>query len=343
MSTPDDETPISREQLRLLLLHEYRLGSTARAAATKICQTMGPGTVSHVTASRWFNRFKDGNTNLEDEPHSGRPSDFDIAALKDIIEKDPRQTSRCLVEHFKCTHPTILRYLHELGKSWKMGMWIPHTLTADLSRLRSDICISLLTFKRTTAWLENLITGDEKYVLYANYNRGRQWLSRGEIGIPNTKQDLHPKKSLLSCWWNAKGIVHWELLPTNTTVNAELYCAQLDVVASKLRGKQDRVYFQHDNARPHIAKVTQQKLQSLGWAVIPHPPYSPDLAPSDYHLFRSLAHHLEGKEFKNDDDLKTSLQTFFDEKSPEFYKRGIDLLPIRWQYVVDNNGAYVVD
>ncbi|VDP00645.1 unnamed protein product [Heligmosomoides polygyrus] len=40
----------------------------------------------------------------------------------------------------------------------------------------------------------------------------------------------------------------------------------------------------HDNMRPHVAKVVQQKFEKLGWTVLPHPPYSPDIAPSDYHI-----------------------------------------------------------
>ena len=46
---------------------------------------------------------------------------------------------------------------------------------------------------------------------------------------------------------------------------------------------------------PHIAKQPDEKLLQLGWTVIAHPPYSPDLGPTDYHLFRSLAHQLEEK------------------------------------------------
>ena len=48
------------------------------------------------------------------------------------------------------------------------------------------------------------------------------------------------------------------------------------------------VIFHQDNARPHTPLATRKKLLELGWEVIPHPPYSPDLAPSDYHLFCSL-------------------------------------------------------
>jgi histone-lysine N-methyltransferase SETMAR len=100
--------------------------------------------------------------------------------------------------------------------------------------------------------------------------------------------DLHLKKVMLSVWWNMAGVVHWELLSTGSTVTAEYYCKQLDLVANEFRGKQDKVFFLHDNTRPRIANTTLQKLLNLGWTVLPHPPYSPDLAPTDYHLFRSL-------------------------------------------------------
>ena len=64
-----------------------------------------------------------------------------------------------------------------------------------------------------------------------------------------------------------------------------------------------------------MAKSTREKLLQLGWLTIPHPPYSPDLAPSDYHLFRSLSNYLSEKKFDDEDDLKTGLATFFDQKS----------------------------
>jgi transposase len=58
----------------------------------------------------------------------------------------------------------------------------------------------------------------------------------------------------------------------------------LDRVAEKLEEKYDKIYDLHDNARPHISKSTREKLLQLGWTTVPHPPYSPDLAPTDYHL-----------------------------------------------------------
>ena len=46
--------------------------------------------------------------------------------------------------------------------------------------------------------------------------------------------------------------------------------------------------YMHDNARPHTAKSTCLKLIEMGWEILPHPPYSPDISPCNYHFFRAL-------------------------------------------------------
>jgi len=53
--------------------------------------------------------------------------------------------------------------------------------------------------------------------------------------------------------------------------------------------RHDTVILLHDNARPHVAKVVKKYLETLKWDVLSHPPfYSPDIAPSDYWLFRRM-------------------------------------------------------
>jgi [histone H3]-lysine36 N-dimethyltransferase SETMAR len=334
---------LSRREIHILLLHEFRLGHKATEAANNICSTMGGDVLSIRMAQHWFNRFKNGNLELDDLPRPGRPLEVDVDLLQQLIEQDPRLTSRCLAEQLGCSHTAVEKHLHGLGKTWRYGVWIPHELSPYQLQYRVDACMDLITSHRNYQWLRNLITGDEKWVLYVNYTHRRQWLSPGQTGVATPKADLHPKKVMLSVWWGVNGIIHWEVLPNGCTITADLYCQQLDRIAEKLKGKQDRIYYLHDNARPHVAKSTCEKLLKLGWITIPHPPYSPDLAPTDYHLFRSLSHHLAEKKFDNENDLKMDIANFFDQKSKDFYERGILSLPERWRQVIDTSGTYITE
>ena len=83
--------------------------------------------------------------------------------------------------------------------------------------------------------------------------------------------------------------------------------------------------------------VTRKKLLELGWEVMPHPPYSPDLALSDNHLFRSLQNHLNGKTFDSN-EVKNELIQFFASKNQTFYESGIMKLTERWKKVIEQNG-----
>ena len=113
---------------------------------------------------------------------------------------------------------------------------------------------------------------------------------------------------------------------------------------SQQNSRESRIeYFFHDNARAHVAKSTREKLLKLEWITIPHPPYSPDLAPTEYHLYRSLSDYLREKQFDDENDLKLDLIKFFGQKSLDFYEGGIVSLAERCRQVVDCNGAYTVE
>nr|GBM33105.1 Histone-lysine N-methyltransferase SETMAR [Araneus ventricosus] len=84
----------------------------------------------------------------------------------------------------------------------------------------------------------------------------------------------------------------------------------------------------HDNARPHTAAQTRALLDSFGWEVL-DPPYSPDLATSDFHLFRHLKHHLVGNHYNDDEDMKTVVTSWLLEQAASFYDEGIQNLVVR--------------
>ena len=97
------EIKLSRRELRLFLLHEFRLGLKATEATSNICAPMGKDVLSIRTAQHWFHRLKNGNFELDDLPHSGRPLQVDMDLLKELIEQDPRLTTRCLAERLECS------------------------------------------------------------------------------------------------------------------------------------------------------------------------------------------------------------------------------------------------
>ena len=154
---------------------------------------------------------------------------------------------------------------------------------------------------------------------------------------------------MLSVWWDWKGVVFFELLPKNQTINSDVYCRQLNKLNAAVKEKRlelvnrKGLIFHYDNATPHTSLATRQKLLRLGWEVMLHPPYSPNLAPSDYYLFRSLQNSLNGKTFNDDEAVKSHLIQFFADKDQNFYERGIMKLPERWQKVIEQNGKYIID
>jgi histone-lysine N-methyltransferase SETMAR len=110
-----------------------------------------------------------------------------------------------------------------------------------------------------------------------------------------------------------EAIIHYELLERNLTVTAERYCQQLrrleEEMKQKRLGRRHGEILQHVNARPHTSNMTKAAIQELDWEILPHPPYSPDSAPSDYHLFRSLSNNLRGAEFPSTTTLGSKLDS----------------------------------
>jgi len=71
---------------------------------------------------------------------------------------------------------------------------------------------------------------------------------------------------------------------------------------------------QYDNARPHTSLQTQEAIAKFGWTVFPHPPYSPDLAPLDFHLFGPLKDALRGTRFEDDESVTRAVRTWLREQ-----------------------------
>ena len=191
------------------------------------------------------------------------------------------------------------------------------------------------------------MTCDEKWVYFSNPDKENQWLDPGQVAEPVAKRDRFSRKAMLCVWWNFEGIIHFELVPNNRAIDAELYSTQLERMHTALAKKypalvnRKRVLLQQDNASPHTARRTKEKIRELeSIELLPHPAYSPDLAPSDFHLFRSMAHFLRGRSFGNLDEVETGCREFFASHDKAWYRRGIEQLAERWVRTIEHDGLY---
>jgi len=114
-------------------------------------------------------------------------------------------------------------------------------------------------------------------------------------------------------------------------------------ILSKRRRKLSKeIMLLHDNAHSHTAAHTLETLKQLKWEAMEHPAYSPDLAPSDFHLFGLLKEALRGRRFScDDDDVKAALHQWLRAQPKTFFANGIKKLVGRWEKGIAKQGDYI--
>ncbi|GBL85047.1 hypothetical protein AVEN_221285-1 [Araneus ventricosus] len=130
------------------------------------------------------------------------------------------------------------------------------------------------------------------------------------------------------------------------TINANCYCETLRKLRRDIQNRRREmlsggIVLLHDIARPHIAAATQELLDQFGWKFFYLPPYIPDLAPSDFHLFLKLKEFLGGKRFGSDEELENAVTTWLNELAAEEYDMGILKLVEIYDKCLNIGGDYV--
>jgi len=129
-----------------------------------------------------------------------------------------------------------------------------------------------------------------------------EWRHSGSLLPKKFRVHKSAGKVLASIFWDQDSILLSDYLSKGQTINAEYYSSLLvnfkDILKEKHRGKFTKgVLFLHNNAPAHRALATRKKLAYLGFQFLDHPPYSPVLAPSDYHLYPGLKKTIESSPF----------------------------------------------
>lgn len=338
---------LDRQDIRKLIYYCWKRGLSNPEIENEINETLRKDIVSKRTCERWVSKFIGGDFGIQDMPHTGRPS-FDIdEAIQNALDNDKFATTRSIGIEINISHETVWRHLLDMGKKNLANRWLPHHLTNENKVRRKLICQDLLRMYTKNNFLMQLITMDEMWLYWDNEcAHRRSWRGKGDVPVAIPKVNITNRKNMFLVFWDAKGVLLMDILPSNVTVTADYYCKQLDKLVVALKEKRRRtclknMYYLHDNAKPHTAGMTVAKLHEIGFHVLPHPPYSPDLSPSDFYLFSAMKSAIRGKNYTNSADISTELNKWISSKDTAFFSKGIkEELPHRWQKCIDHDGDY---
>ena len=296
-----------------------------------------------ATIYNWIREFSSGRSSVQDASRSGRPleiGDAKSAQLKKLIQEERRWTQQ---EIANCLN--VCKMMAEMGIRKLCSRFVPRFLTAEMKQARRAACDQNLELfvHSSRAQMQNIITMDETPLsLYTPESKreSAEWKLPGEKASRKLKCASETLKSLmLSVFWSRDRIVQLDF--TDQNINSEYYCGLLDAVKAKRRKpRNDFLWLHHDNAPVHTSLRTVERMGALGFHAVAQPPYSPDLAPSDFVLFSKLKKHLRGRRFADAEELARETRNFFDSLDQIFFQEAFDEWVHRWQKCLQDNGDY---
>ena len=151
---------------------------------------------------------------------------------------------------------------------------------------------------------------------------------------------------MITVFWDTDGVILVDVMARGETINSDAYIKTLQKLKQRYRRVRPNrnpgsILIQHDNARPHTSLLTQEAIAKFGWNVLPHHSYSPDLAPSDFHLFGPLEDALRGTWFEDNERVIRAVRTWLREQETSWYREVMRALVSRWRKAVDVDGEYV--
>ena len=271
--------------------------------------------------------------------------------VRDLVYSDRRIQVEEIAQTSGISHGSVSTILHDrVGMRKLTARWVHKSLSDEQMATRASVCSALLKCLRSKDdFLLRLVTVDETWVHYyepENKAQSRQRVGPGSPGSKKFKTQPSAGKVMATVFWDAKGVIMLDFLPKRSTITGVYYANLLDqlrtAIREKRRGKLSKgVLLQQDNARVHTCKVAMDALERNGYELIPHPAYSPDLAPSDFFLFPNLKKDIRGLHFRSDEEVVTAVDELVNGKDPDFFSSGLMALEHRWSKCIIPEGNYI--
>lgn len=347
---------LSNRDFRAMIFYDFKRGLSYHESFDTLRTTFGDKSPSIATIHFWFREFKRGRKTLEDDPRPGRPTsvanDENARAVDKVIRDQRNITLRGIKDKVGFSTASIRKILRDRLHARKLvSRWIPHLLTPDQKEARVKWCQEMLKkfdrgrSKRT----DDIVTGDETWIYCyepESKQQSRVWVFDDEPRPTKLKRSRCVAKQMVAVFVRKFGVVAAIPLEPGKTVNAQWYANTcLPEVFKQLRATRPKtglrgLLLHHDNARAHTAAFTLGFLDKAGVKLLRHPPYSPDLAPCDFYVFRELKRRLRGKRFESPKEAIDAMNVILGDMSKESFKDCFDKWFQRMDKCIRVNGEY---
>lgn len=347
---------MDEKEFRVVIKHYFLKGKTPQTTKEKLDKHYGESAPSMRTVYKWFGNFRSGHMDTCDAERSGRPLEVTtpeiIDKIHDMVLEDRRVKVREIATAVGISTERVHNILHKhLDMTKLSARWVPRLLTADQKRIRVNCSkegLQLLEKNPEDFW-RRFITVDETWIHYytpETKEQSKQWVAKGEPAPKKAKTVPSAGKVMATVFWDTQGVILIDYLQRGKTITGEYYALLLDRLKTELEEKRPRlahkkVLFHHDNAPAHASAIVAAKLLEIGFQLVPHPPYSPDLAPSDYYLFPNLKKWLAGQRFCSNEEVIAKTNGYFADLDRSYYSEGIKKLQHRWTKCIGLKGDYI--
>ena len=313
-------------------------------------------TLSRTQVFEWHKRFRDGRDVVEDDEGRGRPNtsvnEKSTNAIAQVVRENPRLSVRKIAGAVDISVGSAHTILHEeLGMSRVCARWVPRLLTIAMREHRVESSREILEMKwrEGEEFLRRIVTGDEVWLHFYDPETKQQssvWKTADEKTPVKPRATKSAGKVMAVIFFDSEGILLRHLFPAGQTVNATAYCEILKSLVDAIRRKRPKLQqggwrLLHDNAPVHTAHLVAQFIQRNNIDVLPHPPYSPDLAPCDFWLFPTMKSPLRGRRFGDLQELSAASGEVLRDLPKEAFFLAFQKWSSRMQKCIDIGGGYV--